>query len=230
VFSTSNLVNISNIEEVRAAVGSGIVNTLALTSSADTILVSGAGAASKYSNFAIINGLAGDDTITGGGNSETLNGGEDNDVLNGAGGGDTLNGGLGNDELVGADGNDNLSGADGIDILTGGRGADTMRGGAGTDDFIFAVVDTGTGSSADKITDFRSGTDDINLRAFTAAFGTFSFIGSAGFKADDPANQIRYANGVLSIDTDSDTGAEFQIRLEQNGVAAALNFANDVLL
>ena len=69
----------------------------------------------------IINGLAGNDTLSGGGTNETdggndtLNGGDGNDRLFGQGGDDILNGGAGNDQLWGQQGADTLDGGDGID-------------------------------------------------------------------------------------------------------------------
>ena len=48
----------------------------------------------------LINGFAGNDSLTGGAGSDTLNGGAGNDTLNGGAGNDTMNGGLGNDIYV----------------------------------------------------------------------------------------------------------------------------------
>lgn len=64
----------------------------------------------------IINGLIGDDTITGGDKDDTINGGIGADTLYGLLGNDTLNGGLGNDILTGGKGNDRLEGGFGNDI------------------------------------------------------------------------------------------------------------------
>jgi Ca2+-binding RTX toxin-like protein len=48
----------------------------------------------------LVNGDAGNDTITGGAGNDTLNGGADDDLLSGSGGNDTLNGGAGTDTIA----------------------------------------------------------------------------------------------------------------------------------
>jgi len=48
----------------------------------------------------LVNGDAGNDTITGGSGNDTLNGGDDDDLLSGGGGNDTINGGTGTDTIA----------------------------------------------------------------------------------------------------------------------------------
>jgi hypothetical protein len=60
---------------------------------------------------------------------------------NGVAQNDTLTGGGGIDRLYGFDGNDVLGGAGGSDFLDGGHGNDTLTGGAGADTFYFASGD-----------------------------------------------------------------------------------------
>ncbi len=74
-------------------------------------------AAVKLTVLPVINGTAGNDTLTGGSTDDTLNGLAGNDTLDGKAGIDTLNGG------------------DGDDTLTGGAGADGLNGGADNDTF-----------------------------------------------------------------------------------------------
>jgi serralysin len=74
-----------------------------------------------------------------------------------------------------------LYGENGNDKLLGHRGADELWGGAGSDTFYFTSVD-----GTDRIGDFESGADKIDLTAIDAnssASGeqAFSFIGSASF-------------------------------------------------
>lgn len=94
----------------------------------------------------IINGTAGDDTLTGTLNAETINGLAGNDTLKSGGGNDTLNGGAGDDFVFSGAGNDTVDGGDGYDHLyftdatagvsinmasgtaTGGAGSDTITG------------------------------------------------------------------------------------------------------
>jgi serralysin len=74
-----------------------------------------------------------------------------------------IDGGIGADSLSGAGGNDQLFGMDGNDVLSGGTGNDVLRGGAGEDTFVFA-----TGFGTDRVTDFTSGSDLIDLRGLAA--------------------------------------------------------------
>lgn len=67
----------------------------------------------------------------------------------------------GNDELYGAGGHDSLWGWNGNDRLEGGGGNDWLRGDSGDDVFVFDVE----ASSRDRIVDFASGEDKIELSA-----------------------------------------------------------------
>jgi Ca2+-binding RTX toxin-like protein len=64
----------------------------------------------------------------------------------------------GDDSLIGGRGRDTLSGEEGDDFLAGGTGVDTLSGGEGSDTFRF-----GGNTETDRITDFVSGTDRIEL-------------------------------------------------------------------
>jgi Ca2+-binding RTX toxin-like protein len=68
----------------------------------DTISVAGSGANT------IVNGGAGNDTLTAATGATTLNGGAGNDTLNGGAGGDFLNSGTGNDTIDGNGGDDTV--------------------------------------------------------------------------------------------------------------------------
>ena len=83
----------------------------------------------------VLNGGAGNDTITGGDGSDTILGGQGHDTLSGGRGHDTLRGGAGNDSLAGGLGNDMLQGDAGTDTLRGGVGQNKLDGGAGIDAF-----------------------------------------------------------------------------------------------
>jgi Ca2+-binding RTX toxin-like protein len=60
--------------------------------------------------------------------------------------------------------NDLIDGRQGDDTLAGGNGNDTLTGGAGNDVFVF-----GTNNGNDRVTDFTSGYDLIDLSGTSAA-------------------------------------------------------------
>jgi Ca2+-binding RTX toxin-like protein len=122
-----------------------------------------------------------------------------------------INGGSGKNKLVGGDGNDRLA---------GGLGADTLTGGANADKFDFnAVIESGlTTATRDRITDFRRGTDDIDLRTLDAKAGVsgnqaFTFIGKQDFH--DRKGELHIVDTGPNIrvegDTNGDGNADFQI-------------------
>jgi Ca2+-binding RTX toxin-like protein len=123
-------------------------------------------------------GTDGNDILRGGSGNDTLNGGAGNDILIGGGGNDTLNAGSGNNILIGDAGRDTLTGGAGNDILIGDAGRDTLTGGAGANTFVYraatdstaGILTTGTAAAPttptfDVITDFKQGTDRIDLTA-----------------------------------------------------------------
>jgi hypothetical protein len=121
---------------------------------------------------------------------------ESGSVLNGAAGNDTLTGNAGSDKLVGGVGNDALSGVAGDDVLVGGKGNDTLAGGAGHDVFRWELADGGTpGTPArDTISDFNNANysgDVLDLRdllvgenhAFNTVTGASTTAGNSGTNA-----------------------------------------------
>lgn len=145
---------------------------------------------------------------------------------------DTLTGANGDDNISGLAGNDIIDGKDGADAIYGGAGFDTMTGGAGADLFVFTnIADiskiTKTGASQDLIADFTPGEDKIDLSAIDASTklsgnNAFEWIGTASFTTSK-SGELRYqqydnagtANDYTMVygDTDTDTGAEFQLLL-----------------
>jgi Ca2+-binding RTX toxin-like protein len=139
-------------------------------------------------------------------------------IIVGRGSDDILDGQGGADELSGHAGNDVLHGGAGDDLLLGGAGADVLTGGSEGDMFRFLPGDTGTGSAADRITDFAIIVDQIDLSAIDANTGlagdqAFTFIGTAAFSGT--AGELRYAfDGVdtwLQGDVDGDSVADLEI-------------------
>jgi len=117
-------------------------------------------------------GGAGADTLIGGAANDTIVGGSGSDSITGNAGNDVLSGEDGRDFLSGGAGNDVLDGGAGNDVLVGGAGQDTLTGGAGADIFVFEAVADSTGSTADVVTDFTSGTDRVFIKTSAITGGT----------------------------------------------------------
>jgi len=111
--------------------------TVAGSSAADTMDFTG-----RTLIGVVVNGLAGNDTLTGGANADALRGGDGNDTIYGNGGNDLLYGDYGTDTLYGGDGNDILEGNGDADILNGEAGDDVLVVNAGGG---FDAYDGGTG-------------------------------------------------------------------------------------
>lgn len=106
-----------------------------------------------------------------------------------------INAGMGNDRVTGGLNADFLVGGVGNDRLNGGEGDDGLLGGAGNDVFIFNS-DTGT----DRIIDFVSGDDQIDLSDFDIVFADLQIV-TAGPET------------MIGVDTDDNSTPDFQIRL-----------------
>jgi Ca2+-binding RTX toxin-like protein len=144
-------------------------------------------------------------------------------VLHGNGRDNSIAGGDGNDRLVGRDGDDTLHGGDGRDILTGGDGNDR---------FVFdALSDSVTGGGRDKIKDFMSGADVIDLSGIDANTAlandqAFSFIGNAAFSHTAGELQAKAfgADTLVSGDVDGNGRADFHILLSGAVTLQATDF------
>lgn len=147
-----------------------------------------------------LDGLAGNDTLTGSSGGDSLSGNDGRDKLLGKGGSDGLNGGSGNDVLRGSRGADDLNGGSGKDKLYGGSGSDTLDGGNGNDRL--------TGKSGADIFVFSSGNDtvtDFNPNASGERIDLGAADGIGGF-SDLMNNHTRQtSNGLLITDNDGDS-------------------------
>ncbi len=115
-------------------------------------------------NNDIISGNRGKDLLTGNSGNDILFGGKDDDTLTGNRGQDMLFGNLGNDILFGGKDSDFLDGGEGNDILSGDMGQDFLTGGPGNDIFVLSTATAAADfSTADRILDFESGLDRIQL-------------------------------------------------------------------
>ena len=159
----------------------------------------------------------------------TLDTGIEDGVLDALAHNAMLVGNLGDNKLTGNGSDNTLNGGGGADTLTGGAGADRLTGGSGNDVFCFAsLADLGLGQGRDVITDFTRGQDKIDLSLIDAnleKFGdqAFSLVTSGFGKV---AGQVKYADGIVSINTDTDTAAEYEIQLigKAPGALSALDF------
>ncbi|HEX8124299.1 MAG TPA: calcium-binding protein [Allosphingosinicella sp.] len=139
-------------------------------------------------------------------------------LITGRAGDDIMDGQGGADELYGEGGADVLHGGSGDDLVVGGSGADVLCGGTGSDLFRFAAGDSGTGASADIVTDFENWFDKVDLRDLDADSGAvgdqaFSFIGTDAFSG--AAGELRFwfdgTDTWLQGDFTGDGVADFEI-------------------
>ena len=160
-------------------------------------------------------------------------------LVDGGAGNDTITGSAGADTFGGGSGNDVLTGSGGDDRIIGGTGRDTMDGGAGADSFVFtSIADSRRSVQADLITGFATGTDKIDLSALdadplTAGDQAFLFVGSAAFS--HVAGELRVVSsaagyGVLSIDLNGDGLADFDLHLTGTDGLAYVPVLADLML
>ncbi len=152
---------------------------------------------------------------TGNGLDNVIRGNDGDNILYGKRGADVLKGGAGADKLVGGNGKDILKGDAGADKLLGGGGSDLIF--AGTDNAVDTIIYKSKADSAlgalfrDKIYNFASGTDLIDLTALdadTAQAGNQAFAFSTSGAA---------ANSIWVVDT----GADLMVQGDMNGDASA---------
>ena len=162
----------------------------------------------------VVSGGVGDDTIRGSFFDDTLAGDAGNDRIIGRTGDDRLFGGIGADRLLGGGDEDLLNGRANKDLMSGGTGADQFQ--------FSSAADIGTGALSDRITDFKSGEDKIDLSLIAG----LDFIAGAAFS--NVAGQLRYdaASRQLQGDTDGNGVANFTLVLD--GVASLT--AGDLIL
>ncbi|NYT64580.1 heme peroxidase [Alcaligenaceae bacterium] len=157
------------------------------------------------SNDDVLTGGSGDDILRGGSGDDILHGGTGDDTLEGGSGDDVLYGGTGDDKLFGGSGDDKLSGGSGDDVLNGGSGDDVLFGGSGAD-----ILTGGTGDDifvfggGDLITDFSFGEDKIDLRDLGVTAGNFGSMVSMSTSGDDILLMIS-GKSMRVADVDIDT-------------------------
>jgi len=123
-------------------------------------------------------------------------------------------GGRGSDYLIGNDVVNELKGNAGNDLIAGEGGADKLWGGAGADTFVYFAESDSTAAAADRLMDFVSGQDRIDLSGLpTNGTDTIHFTktldGTAGAAV---LREASYGTN-LSIDFNGDHSADFAIKI-----------------
>ncbi|WP_341367465.1 M10 family metallopeptidase C-terminal domain-containing protein [Yoonia sp. BS5-3] len=154
---------------------------------------------------------SGTNTLFGSSGFDDITGGTGVDIIDGGSGDDNISGGNGGDTIYGGKGDDTISGDGGADIIIGGLGADTLTGGAGADDFVFEFISDSYADSTrrDTITDFETGTDDIDL----SNIGGLTFVGTTGFSNTAGEVRLEESGGdtIVQLDSDGDGNADLEI-------------------
>ncbi|MBV9528412.1 calcium-binding protein [Sphingomonas sp.] len=124
--------------------------------------------------------------------------------------------------INGGAGNDIIHGSAGDDVIAGGSGADTLYGGGGNDRFVVNSTGVSTTAAPDRIVDFTSGEDRIDVSGIDAISSTggnqaFAFIGETAFS--HVAGQLRVdtsdpARTVVQGDVNGDGVADFAVTLD----------------
>lgn len=144
-----------------------------------------------------------------------------NDELLGDSGADQLFGGNGNDKLWGGTGADILRGEAGADVLIGGASADRLYGGTDTvrDVFDFNLISESTSLARDRIYNFKSGVDRVDLASIDARLGTSVNEAFMGFTSRTPT---AYSVWYVKADADGDgTKDDLLLRADVNGNTTA---------
>jgi Ca2+-binding RTX toxin-like protein len=167
-----------------------------------------------------VNGLGGDDSITGeaglapliamtangGTGADAITGGDGADLVTGGDDADTLSGGGGDDRIVGDRGGDAMSGGDGDDttVWNNGDGSDTMNGDAGLD-----RVEVNGAGAGDAFTIAPNGGrakfDRTNLVPFTLDISAEA-LDLRGLGGDDAFTAAAGTGALLAVTADGGTG------------------------
>ena len=110
------------------------------------------------------------------------------DLIYAGSGNDTVKGNDGDDKIYGGSGNDTINGNNGCDTIIGGYGADKLTGGNGDDRFVYLSAADSNAARHDVISDFRSGSDRIDL----TALGALAFLALTSASTSVPAHTIAW--------------------------------------
>jgi Ca2+-binding RTX toxin-like protein len=177
--------------------------------------------------MAIIDGTAGDNSLTGGdandyiygyAGNDTLSGGAGADYIEGGDGNDRLRGDAGNDALYGGAGADNLNGGTGNDHLDGGSGRDVMVGGAGADTLVISGNDNLRGNASGATEDARD-TFIFGSGPNPTAVTIQDFTSHSGSNAVDDVINLRALTNTsgVTLDAQSRDGANWKNTFQGDG-------------
>ncbi|WP_158968112.1 calcium-binding protein [Chachezhania sediminis] len=228
VAGTINIKSGVDISRVMNVGGSGLIwNELTVTGVR--------GSLTKEADWA--NGSVGDDKINLGAGNDKFNASQGDDIVKGGAGDDQIDGFDGNDTLFGGKGNDRLYGKGGDDRLLGQGGKDTFvsdgmgknvwTGGKGGDMFQASSLNW-DGTSNTTVTDFkvRQG-DKLDLTENAALLfnqvDEIVYIGKKAFSGTEGVMEVRMQNGLVQIDTNGDSQADWGLDLDGMTQFAASN-------
>src|ERR671910_804228 len=189
-----------------------------------------------------VNGLGGDDSITGeaglapliamtangGTGADTITGGDGADLITGGDDNDTLSGGGGNDRIVGDRGGDTMAGGDGDDttVWNNGDGSDKMDGDAGID-----RVEVNGAGAGDAFTIAPNGArakfDRTNLVPFTLDIAAEA-LDLRGLGGDDTFTAAAGTGALLAVTADGGSGNDTLTGAEESDTFAG-GSGNDTL-
>lgn len=170
-------------------------------------------------------GYGGADVMYGNGGGDALFGGNGSDLLYGGDGADTLNGEVDGDALSGGAGTDWLYGGAGRDLLTGDGGSDLIFGGADGTREVFdfnSRSDSPAGLGRDKVYDFVSGIDRIDLSGIDAKASTLAVNEAFQYSGRSAASFsvwwiLSSGSVILKADVTGDRVADIEIQLSGIG-------------
>ena len=110
------------------------------------------------------------------------------DNIYGGSGNDTIKGNDGDDTIYGGSGSDTINANNGNDTIIGGFGSDLLTGSNGDDRFVYLSVADSNAAQFDVISDFRSGSDRIDL----AALGALAFLALTSTSTSVPAHTVAW--------------------------------------
>jgi Ca2+-binding RTX toxin-like protein len=136
------------------------INAITTANGTNSITLEGTAATATATVLSVTGGTGVDIINAGAYGSKAL-------AINGLGGDDTITGGSGNDTIGGGDGEDIITGGIGLDRIAGGLNADILTGGLNADIFGYTNEDQSTLANLDRITDFLLVDDDVLLSGLT---------------------------------------------------------------